>query len=469
VPDASQITPPVALAPDDAPNPVTLTALLDIGLPLQQVSSPHHAIEVEPLQAGRYEVRLAAGSVPAERDFVLRWQPATGHMPGAALFSETWGEQRFGLLSVLPPESDVQRDIARELILVVDVSGSMHGESLRQARAALELALKQLRPDDRFNVIRFNDRTDSLFEGSRPADQDHVQQALGYVKALQADGGTEMLPAMRLALRAEAHDDRLRQVVFLTDGAIGNERALFDLIEREIGQSRLFPVGIGSAPNALLMRKAAGLGRGTFSYIGSDAQVADRVAALFRKLNAPVLTDIALRWETRDGSAVIDQAPAHVPDLYADEPIEVAVRSRSPLASVTVSARLGESKWTHTIPLRAGADAAGVHALWARRRIDDLLVQQRLGAPMDEVREAVVDLAVHHQLVSRFTSLVAVDRTPQRPEDAELRSAAVVTRLPVGWSPVAVFGRLPGTATPAPVVLLLGLGAFALAFAVRRR
>jgi Ca-activated chloride channel family protein len=182
-----------------------------------------------------------------------------------------------------------------------------------------------------------------------------------------------------------------------------------------------------------------------------------------------VLTDIALRWETRDGSAVIEQAPARVPDLYADEPIEVAVRSRSPLASVTVSARLGESDWTYTIPLRAGEDAAGVHALWARRRIDDLLVQQRLGAATDEVREAVVDIAVHHQLVSRFTSLVAVDRTPQRPEDAGLRAAAVVTRLPAGWSPVAVFGRLPGTATPAPMALLLGLGAFALAFAVRRR
>ena len=163
--------------------------------------------------------------------------------------------------------------MARELILVVDTSGSMHGDSIEQARAALELALQQLRPGDRFNVIQFSDRLHSLFEHAVTADAEHLRRARAYIRALRAEGGTEMLPAMRHALRNQPRDGLLRQVVFLTDGAIGNEQALFDTIAERLGDSRLFTVGIGSAPNALFMRKAARFSRGTFAYIGSTQDV----------------------------------------------------------------------------------------------------------------------------------------------------------------------------------------------------
>ncbi len=470
VPDAGEITPPVLAGAGDEFNPVAISVDLDAGLELAKIESLYHPISTEQVTAGRYRVVLRDGQAPAERDFVLRWQPVLGREPGAALFSQHWNDGHYGLLMVMPPHADAEQpSLARELILVVDTSGSMHGDSIEQARAALELALQQLRPGDRFNVIQFNDRLHSLFTDAVPADAAHLRRARDYVRSLRAEGGTEMLPAMRHALRGRPSDGLLRQVVFLTDGAVGNEQALFDTIMGRLGDSRLFTVGIGSAPNALFMRKAARFGRGTFSYIGSTQEVQEEMARLFHQLSAPVLTDVRVRWETVDGQPVDGQAPQRIPDLYADEPLVVAVRAPAALRRATIDGMLGNRRWTHTADLGGGASSESVHVLWARRRIDDWLARLSLGDESRVVRDAVLRLALDHHLVSRYTSLVAVDRTPSRPAEQDLESAAVPTRLPAGWSATAVFGRLPGTATPAALYLLIGLGSLAVAFAARRR
>jgi len=470
VPDASRITPPVAAGADDRLNPLRITAELAIGLPLADLVSPYHPIDVVQTGHGRYRAVLAHGSAVADRDFVLRWRPAPAQQPTAALFAETWRGRHYALLTVMPPEpAAVPRDIGRELILVVDTSGSMHGDSIEQARAALLDALGRLRPGDRFNIIAFNQSTAALYRHAVPADPVHLQQARRYVAGLEAEGGTEMLPAMRLALRDTRPSGLLRQVVFVTDGAVGNEAALFRAVAEDIGDSRLFAVGIGSAPNALFMNRAAGLGRGTFTYIGSSNEVETKVGALFRQLASPVLTDVRLHWQTADGQAAPQQTPQTLPDLYAGEPLVVAVQSGAAPQAVEIEGWLGERRWRHSVDLQGGASAAGVHALWARRRIDDWLGRLVVGEDPDTVRDAVLALALEHQLVSRYTSLVAVDRTPSRPPGSALDSAPLATRLPAGWSADAVFGRLPGTATPAALYLWLGLSAIALAVLVARR
>ena len=469
VADAGEITPPVVAGAGPDLNPVSIRVELDAGLALADIDSPYHAISIEQVAAGRYRLALRDGPVPADRDFVLRWYPALGAEPAAALFSQQWRDAHYGLLMLMPPHAaDNRQAVPRELILVVDTSGSMHGDSIAQARAALELALQQLRPGDRFNVIQFNDRPHSLFEHAVTADPEHLRRARAYVRTLRAEGGTEMLPAMRHALRDQPRDGLLRQVVFLTDGAIGNEQALFDTIAERLGDSRLFTIGIGSAPNALFMRKAARFGRGTFAYIGSTQDVQVQMARLFQQLSAPVLTDVRLRWETVDGRPVDAQAPQRIPDLYADEPLVVAVRAPTPLSRARVSGMLGTRPWTHTADLGGGATSDSVHVLWARRMIDDWLARLSLGGNARAVRDAVSQLALEHHLVSRYTSLVAVDRTPSRPLEQGLQSAGVPTRLPAGWSATAVFGRLPGTATPAALYLLAGLAGLAIAVVVRR-
>jgi len=470
VPDASRITPPVRDPARGAINPVSLRIELDPGVPLAAVASPSHAIHTRTLSGGRVEIELQQGNVPADRDFRLEWTPAAGAAPAAAVLTEPRGDELFALLMVMPPAGTaVEADrLPREVVFVLDRSGSMAGASIEQARAALRLALARLRPVDTFNVVRFNHTTDSLFGHAQPADRQNVAAAQRYVDAIRADGGTEMLPALQLALDGRERPDRLRQVIFLTDGAVGNEERLFQAIRERLGDSRLFTIGIGSAPNSHFMREAARLGRGTFTFIGNPAEVKDKMTALFRKLESPALADVRLELP---GAADAEILPGPIPDLYVGEPILVAVRTRMLPAEAIVRGRFGSTPWETRVPLRQAAPGAGLAAHWARAKIGALLDRRRPGAPDDDVRHAVIDVALRHHLVSAYTSLVAVDVTPVRPGDAPLTTHALETNLPHGWEYEAVFGLGQG-ATAAPLHVVVGLTALLLAAAVyisRRR
>jgi len=306
--------------------------------------------------------------------------------------------------------------VPREVIFVIDVSGSMHGASIDQARAALGLALARLGPADSFNVIRFNHLTDSLFASAQRATPPNLQAADRYVGALRAEGGTEMLPALLRALDGQQGRGRLRQVVFLTDGAVGNEEQLFTAIRDRLGQSRLFTIGIGSAPNSHFMREAARLGRGTFTYIGSPDEVQAKMVALFHKLESPALTDVRLELP---GVADAEVLPAEIPDLYLGEPIMVALRAGALPARVVLRGRFGTEPWELELSLHEAADGAGLSVHWARAKIAALLDMRRGGSHEDDVRHAVIDVALGHHGKRR------------RPGTAVLRSiATAVGRRP---------------------------------------
>ena len=461
VPDASRVTPPVEHPARGRVNPVTLRIELDPGVPLAGVQSPSHAIHTRALSAGRWAIELGQVSVPADRDFRLVWRPAAGAAPAAALLTEPQDDEVFALLMVMPPAATAVEGerVPREVVFVLDHSGSMAGASIQQARAALTLALARLRPADRFNVIRFNQRTDSLFADAQPADRGNLEIARRYVEAIRADGGTEMLGALQRALDGREQTDRLRQVIFLTDGAVGNEERLLQTIRERIGGSRLFTVGIGSAPNSHFMREAARLGRGTFTYIGDPTEVRERMTALLGKLESPALADVRVELPGAPDAEIL---PAPIPDLYLGEPVVVAVRTRTLPSEAVVHGRFGSTPWQTRVPLHQVAPGSGLPAHWVRARIAALLDQRRLGAPDDEVRHEVIDLALRHHLVSAFTSLVAVDVTPGRPGDAPLATHALKTNLPHGWEYEAVFGLGQG-ATAGPLHLVVGLAALLLA------
>jgi Ca-activated chloride channel family protein len=440
-------------------NPVTLRVDLDPGFPLAGLASPYHAIHTTALSGNRHEIVLQQGSVPADRDFELVWEPAAGATPAAVLLTEPRGEEVFALLMVLPPAGTVLTGerLPRETIFVIDHSGSMGGASIVQARAALRLALARLGPADRFNVIRFNHRTDALFAEARAATPPNLALAARYVDALQATGGTEMLPALERALDGGEHPGWLRQVIFLTDGAVGNEARLFEVIRERLGDSRLFTIGIGSAPNSHFMREAARAGRGTFTYIGSPSEVQQKMTELFRKLESPALADLALELP---GAGDPEIVPALLPDLYLGEPVVVALRTKMLPARAVLRGRLGSTDWQTEVPLHDAAPAAGLAGHWARAKIAELMDRRRTGLAEADVRHAVLDVALRHHLVSAYTSLVAVDVTPARPADRPLTSHAMATNLPAGWEYDAVFGAGQG-ATPGPVHLLLGVAALA--------
>lgn len=453
VTDASRITPPVAL--DQKINPVSLHIELDAGFPVQAITSPYFPIVFTSHGEGRYTINLADKQVPSDRDFELRWTPVSGRAPRAALFRERVGHDMYYLGMILPPGTDhlAAQTLPREVIYVIDTSGSMGGVSIRQARQALLMAIKHLRSTDSFNVIQFNSVTDSLFAYPVLATLENRTRALNYVAGLQAGGGTEMMSAMRAALAGSDDTSHLRQVIFLTDGAVGNEDQLFDYIHHHLGNSRLFTLGIGSAPNSHFMRRAAKFGRGTYTYIGRIDEVADKMKALFSKLDSPVMRDLKLQHDF----GAFDLSPKHLPDLYRGEPLMFTARSRFGEGELVLSGQRRHQPWQTSLFLQTARPGKGLGKLWARRRIASLIDSVHDGADADDVRKQVIALALQHHLVSKYTSLVAVDTTPARPDNAALHSMDMPVNLPRGQVASKIFALRAQTGTAQNLFWLIGL------------
>ncbi|MGQ0809927.1 MAG: marine proteobacterial sortase target protein [Nitrospiraceae bacterium] len=463
VPDASRITPPVQ-HPDGRPiNPVTLTLDLAPGFPVGNLESTSHPIIVVPEADGRRHISLRENSVPADRDFQLTWQPASGHDATATVFTEQIGGDSYAFFMVMPPiRPKKDSSLPREAIFVIDTSGSMSGESMQQAKAALLLALSRLTAADRFNVIQFNSVTHVLFSQPQPVRIDTMRKAVHFVEGLVANGGTEMLPALKRALDHSEVSQRLRQVVFLTDGQIGNEEELFGVIRERLGTSRLFTIGIGSAPNSHFMRKAAEFGRGTFTYINHTSDVKEKMDALFRKLEHPVLTEITVNGLAADG---LELFPSRIPDLYEGEPIVVAIKCRSLPDELAVHGLEGSTPWTARLSLKQATPRSGLSVYWARQKIASLLDQRPSTQDESTIRQSVIDVALRHHLVSKYTSLVAIDPTPARSRSQVPMTHALKTNLPAGQDYVAIFG-LPKTGTNGQRQVLLGLIALTAALTV---
>ena len=463
VKDASRITPPVLAEGESLRNPVTIRVELDAGFPVNEVKSRYHTVKVEKRDDNRYEVSLAVGPFPADRDFELVWTPLPGTQARGALFRESGAGETHLLLTLFPPfgtRADGQR-LPREVIYVIDTSGSMDGTSIKQARAALRMALGQLAPEDRFNVIQFNSTTELLFPSSREASVSNIVAARRYVDRLKANGGTEMMPAMQAALEAAPRAGYLRQVVFMTDGSVGNEDQLFKLIQRRLDRSRLFTVGIGSAPNGHFMAKAAQLGRGSFTFIGDVEEVGEKMGELFAKLEHPVLSDIVAEWPAELNAEV---SPEVLPDLYLGEPIVLSARVQGPIAGkVRLHGKAGDESWQAEFDLAGAHEGKGMGVIWARRKVDALTDSIHGGADAGEVRRQIVEIALRHHIVTRHTSLVAVDVTPVRPDGAGLDTESVPANLPDGGSHEGYFGVLPKTATPGMLHLMFAMIAAALA------
>lgn len=421
---------PVALAADERglalPPTVVLSAEIVAGIELERVESPTHAVTVW-AEGGVHRVLLAELVEASDRDFELRWAPVPSKAPRSALFTDRIGGEDYALLMIVPPTLPVA-PLPRELILVIDNSGSMSGASMAQAIEAADRALARLKPGDRFNVIRFDDDFDLLFPEPVPAQPGNVARARAFVRSLRAEGGTEMLPPLRAAFAGRAPEGYLRQVVLATDAAIGNEDALLQLVENARGDARLFPVGIGSAPNGHFLRKAAEAGRGTHIVVRDVEEVAEKMDALLARLDRPAMRDVAVDWP-----GVAEAYPARIPDLYHGEALQVVARLDA-LRGVATVRGLAPQPWVRRLLLdgEKATPAPGIGRLWARARIDSLEDDIRRGGDIERLRPAVVDVALRHGLVSTYTSLVAVDRTPARPREATLGSTQVANATPAG-------------------------------------
>ncbi|HUP50687.1 MAG TPA: marine proteobacterial sortase target protein, partial [Thermoanaerobaculia bacterium] len=453
--------PPPDSSLNGGPANVTLSVDLQPGYSLRDIRSTHHRVAQETLGHNRYRLALDEDTLAPDRDFELVWQPDLGATPLATVLTEEQEGATYALVLVTPPaQSPVP--VAREAVFIIDSSGSMAGPSMSQAKEALLLALDDLRPGDSFNVIDFDSTARPLFTGSRPADAALVAEAKHFVRGLTAGGGTEMLRAIQLALPSgPVAPGSVRQVIFITDGQVGNEEALFRYIRQHLGESRLFTVGIGSAPNSHFMRNAARFGRGTFTYIGDLQQVRSRMSELFEKLSSPVMTAIEVRVD--DPTAEI--WPARVPDLYRGEPLLVTLRVTGRSTPIVLSGRIGHQSWTTRLQLTDPLDDSGIGRLWARRKIEAAMDRLSEGVDPAVVRQEVVPVALRHRLVSQYTSLVAVDQSVHGLVGPACAAEAIESSEARART---MDGTLPQTATPAQLYLLIGLAMICASLAARR-
>jgi len=451
------------------------------GLPLAQINSPYHRIDIQEKKRGVYSIQLRDGTAVMDRDFFLSWQPHSSGSPRAALFSEKIvaidGEAMAGMylqLMLLPPDEGVRSQrLPREVVYVIDTSGSMSGNSIRQAKESLTLALSRLDTNDRFNVIEFNSNSRAFFPRPVAASAENIRLARQEIEVLDAEGGTEMAPALRLALGQQLPDDTslVHQVVFITDGAVGNERALFELINQHLGSARLFTVGIGSAPNSHFMRKAAQFGRGAFVSIGDISEVRGRMQALFAKLENPMATDLQLSWPQE---VMADAYPKRIPDLYRGEPVQLVARIEGDNleGEIQLRGRIAGKQFVRKLMLKPGGSVGSgvLGSLWARRKIEALRDQQlQVGEGSDAgqvLREQIIQLGLSHQLASPYTSFIAVEEELVRGADKTLTRSPVTNMVPKGQ--VLQRQAYPSTAIGIYAQLLAAVSLLSLAVFLRR-
>ena len=484
---AQAVVAPVETHPDDVTNEsaayhhkaedLDLQVYLHAGVALEQIDSAYHRIVSQIESTGLYHIQLAEQTL-ANRDFELSWQPKLSQRVQVSHFQQQFNQQTYGLIMIYPPQdlhSSAALNQDRELIFVLDTSGSMTGESIIQAKQALLLALDELSVHDTFNVIEFNSTAQRLWPTSQAAEAEWLQEARSFIENLSANGGTEMAGALSLALEQrlpQGQNDRLKQVIFITDGSVGNENTLMQLIQQQLGDARLFTVGIGSAPNSYFMSEAAQTGKGTYTYIGAVSEVKDKMLSLLQKLAHPALTDINVRFNGQrlDMLAQLESYPRTMTDLYLGEPLilsyEQTLPAQNTQAAVSTDAlslhgRFQQAPWQQQLTASTLQKQAGLNVLWARQKITQLSRDLRT-ITMDssdadrakDIQQSITDIALTHHLVSQFTSLVAVDISPSKPAHLMSVDTLVKNRAPLN-NPL--LGQLPQTATTADLQMLVGL------------
>jgi Ca-activated chloride channel family protein len=455
--DASKITPPTDA---NADRPVAISINLKAGFNTDSIVSPYHEISI--VETDKLTKHISLKNTQANRDFELTWQAHKTLTPTLALFTQQKGDDHYLMLMATPPADEAfkQTHTPREVIFIIDSSGSMMGSSMNQATNALIQAINRLKPTDRFNIIDFDSDFEVLFDTAIPAIDMNKRHGIRFSKYLAADGGTEPLEAIKFALSSRDKDSHkyLRQIIFLTDGQVGNEKELFRTVQQNIDDDRFFTIGIGSAPNDYLMTKMAEYGKGAFTYIGDIDEVEIKMGELFSKLESPAMTDININFPIDINS---DQALGSIADLYKGEAITAVYKLNAIPNKLTISGNTANGIFSKSISINASNSTNGIDVLWARRKIDKMMDQyqaQYAKIDRDLIQADITSLALDHHLVSKFTSLIAVDVTPSKPGDKPLIIQAIAKKV-----------KAAKTATNSTLWLLIGLIMMLLAIFTRKR
>jgi Ca-activated chloride channel homolog len=433
VPDASKITPVVAKPGTRAGHDISLSVSIDAGVPIQSLNSTTHAVFTEHPSAQKAAVRLKDLAVIPNKDFVLRYDVSGGKIEDAIL-THRGSRGGFFTLILQPPDKTNVEDIApKELVFVLDTSGSMSGFPIEKAKETMKLALEGLNPRDSFNLITFAGDTHILFPQPVPATAENLRTAQIFLSSHSGSGGTEMMKAITAALAPSASSKAVRVVCFMTDGYVGNESEIIREVAR-YSNARVFSFGIGSSVNRYLLDKMAEVGRGEVEYVSLRDDGSAAARRFHERVRNPLLTDISIDWA---GLPVTDVYPKRIPDVFSAKPIVVTGRYTGP-AKQTIKLRgtyAGRSIARElTVDLPASEPKHDVLAtLWARTRIDMLAYEP-------DAREEITKLGLDYRLMTSYTSFVAVEETVVT-DGGKPRRVDVPVEMPEGVSYEGAFGK----------------------------
>lgn len=437
VPDASRITPPIAPEGIRAGHDIAVEVALDAGVPIDALSSKSHEIDVERPNGWSARVRLKNKTEIPNRDFVLKYDVAGGRVEDAVL-THRLDKGGFFTLILQPPDRVTVEDLTpKEIVFVLDTSGSMMGFPIEKAKEAMKLALDGLHPQDTFNLITFAGDTHILFPQPVPATVENLRKAQTFLASRAGSGGTEMMKAIKAALAPSSKQGHIRVVCFMTDGEVGNDFEIISEVQKH-PNARVFAFGIGSSVNRFLLDKVAEEGRGEVEYVGLNDDGSRAARRFHERVRSPLLTDISIEWA---GLPIADVYPKRIPDLFSAKPVILSGRyTRGGRGVVRLKGKMSGRDFVREIPIELSESEARhdvLQTLWARTRVDDLMRQDYVGVQRGnahaDLKETIMQLGLEYKLMTQFTSFVAVEEMVVT-DGGEPRRIEVPVELPEGVS-----------------------------------
>lgn len=405
--DAAKISPPIAAT--RAGHDISINVSLNAGVPVESIRSTSHDVDQLNYSPASAKVNLKGETTIPNKDFILRYD-VTGKRIEDALIAHRSARGGFFTLVLQPPDKIASEDrTPKEIVFVLDTSGSMSGFPIEKAKEAMKLSLDGLYPEDTFNLITFAGDTHVLFDGPVPATQGNIEMAREFLDSRRGSGGTEMMKAIKAALAPSGSKEHLRIVCFMTDGYVGNEDEIVAEIQRNSG-ARVFSFGIGSSVNRALLDKMAEAGRGEVEYVSLTDDGAKAAKRFYERVRSPLLTDLSIEW---NGMPVADVYPSKLTDLFSAKPVIVKGRYlRGAKGTIKLKGTFAGSPYERNIDVtlpEAEAANDSLASLWARQRIDELSSDALNAKEPLKIHKQITDLGLEFRLMTQFTSFVAVE------------------------------------------------------------
>jgi Ca-activated chloride channel family protein len=410
VKDTAKISPPVAATRNGSD--ISVEVNLNAGVPIEEIRSTSHDIKQINYTPNTSKVTLKDERTIPNKDFILRYDVTGGKIEDAVL---THRDERGGFFTLIlqPPDKFTSEDrTPKEIVFVLDTSGSMSGFPIEKAKEAMKMSIDGLYPDDTFNVITFAGDTAILFDGPVPATEANVEEAKEFIESRQGMGGTEMMKAIKAALDPSDAKDHIRIVCFMTDGEVGNDDEIIAEVQRH-PQARVFSFGIGSSVNRYLLDKIAEQGRGEAEYVSLTDDGSKAAKKFYERVRTPLLTDLSIDWNGLPVSAVY---PSRLTDLFSAKPVIVNGRfEKAASGTIKLHGKVAGQPYEREIAINLPDKEAAndsLASLWARTRIDELSSDKlRATNPkkVPDYEKEIITLGLEFRLMTDFTSFVAIE------------------------------------------------------------